>query len=98
VWTAQDVIAERIRALGYVAPFTHERFHLLTQIREAKTVPSATEMVVDLMHDHELLINSSRCIVPIAADAQDETTIDLVTQRLSSHEKNAWMLRSILGS
>lgn len=98
VWTAQDVIAERIRALGYVAPFTHERFHLLTQIREAKTVPSAAEMVVDLLHDHELLINFSRCIIPIAAEAQDETTLDLVSQRLGAHEKNAWMLRSIVSS
>jgi len=55
-------------------------------------------MVVDLLHDHELLINFSRCIIPIAAEAQDETTLDLVSQRLGAHEKNAWMLRSIISS
>lgn len=98
VWMAQDLIAERIRALGYMAPFTHEKFHVLTQIKEPQMIPSAMDMVADLLHDQELLIISSRCIIPIASEVHDETTLDLVTQRLGAHEKNAWMLRSILNN
>jgi len=35
-------------------------------------------------------------VLPLADDANDPPTLDLLTQRLDVHEKNAWMLRSLL--
>ena len=37
-----------------------------------------------------------RSVLPIADAANDQPTLDLLTQRLDIHEKNAWMLRSLL--
>jgi starvation-inducible DNA-binding protein len=35
-------------------------------------------------------------VFPVAEKASDESTVDLLTQRLQVHEKTAWMLRSLL--
>jgi starvation-inducible DNA-binding protein len=96
LWNALDLIAERIRGLGHFAPYTCEKFMSLTKIRENGDMPNAKAMVEDLLQGQEILIRTARGIFPIANKAGDETTLDLVTQRLIVHEKNAWMLRSIL--
>jgi starvation-inducible DNA-binding protein len=35
-------------------------------------------------------------VFPLCEKANDEPTADLLTQRMQVHEKNAWMLRSLL--
>ncbi|MES2662212.1 MAG: Dps family protein [Pseudomonadota bacterium] len=93
---AVDVIAERIRALGYFAPGTYKAFASKTSIEEDDTIPPATDMIKRLLTAHETVIRTARSIIPIADDAHDETTADLLTQRMQIHEKTAWMLRSFL--
>ncbi len=94
--TAVDDIAERIRALGVYAPGSYSNFASLTVIEEEKGVPSANDMMTQLTRDHELVAKTARSIFPIAEEANDEVTADLLTQRLQVHEKTAWMLRSML--
>ena len=53
LWLAADVIAERIRALGCNAPGSYREFSKLTYLREPEAVPSATDMIADLLRDHE---------------------------------------------
>ena len=96
MWAAVDLVAERIRALGAPAPGSYSEFARLTSIREADGVPTATEMVSQLVEGHEAVIRTARSIFPVVGDGGDEATADLLTQRLQVHEKTAWMLRSLL--
>ena len=95
--TAVDVIAERIRALGFPAPASYARFAELKSIEEEDGVPAAEEMIRQLTADQEAVARTARSVFPIADAAGDEATADLLTQRLQVHEKTAWMLRSMLG-
>jgi len=94
---AVDIIAERIRALGFPAPGTYSEFVELSSISEAKGVPSAEEMIKSLVEGQETVVRTARSVFPIAESANDEPTADLLTQRMQIHEKTAWMLRSLLG-
>lgn len=93
---AVDAIAERIRALGFPAPGSYKQFSQLTSIPEEAGVPSAQEMIAQLVKDQETVVRTARSIFPVVDKANDEATADLLTQRLQVHEKTAWMLRSLL--
>ena len=95
--TAVDEIAERIRALGVTAPGSYRQFAALTVIEEENDVPNAEAMIAQLVADQEAVVRTARSIFPVAEEANDEPTADLLTQRMQTHEKTAWMLRSMLG-
>lgn len=94
--TAVDLIAERIRALGVLAPGSYAEFAKLSSIDDASGFPKATEMVAQLVAGQESVVRTARAVFPIAEKAQDQATMDLLTQRMQLHEKNAWMLRSLI--
>ena len=96
LWIALDQIAERIRALGFPAPGTNSEFARLTSIAETPGVPDAREMVRLLVQGHEAVARTARKTFPAVEKANDQPTMDLLTQRLQVHEKTAWMLRSLL--
>lgn len=96
LWNALDLIAERIRALGFPAPATYKQFTELSSIEETEGVPDAMDMVRLLVTGHEAVSRTVRAAFPAAEKAGDESTCDLYTQRLNIHEKTAWMLRSLL--
>jgi starvation-inducible DNA-binding protein len=96
LWNALDLIAERIRSLGYPAPGTNSELGKLTTVEEVPGVPDALEMVRILVKGHEAVARTARGVFPAAEKASDESTADLLTQRLQIHEKTAWMLRSLL--
>ena len=95
-WAAVDSLAERIRALGAKAPGTYEQFAALTSIKSDKELPDASGMIRELADGQAAVVRTARSIFPIAEDANDQATCDLLTQRMQIHEKNAWMLRSML--
>ena len=97
LWVAVDELAERIRALGVFAPGSYAQFAALTVIPEAAGVPSAEEMLADLVAGHEAVTRTAREVFSVVEAANDESSADLLTQRLQVHEKTAWMLRSMLG-
>ncbi|MEE8233888.1 MAG: Dps family protein [Gammaproteobacteria bacterium] len=94
--TAVDEIAERIRALGIAAPGSYKAFAQLTEIKEEEGIPNAEEMIQQLVIGQETVVRTARSILPVVDAANDEPTADLLTQRMQIHEKNAWMLRSLL--
>ncbi|PZR09576.1 MAG: DNA starvation/stationary phase protection protein [Archangium gephyra] len=96
LWLANDLIAERIRALGFHVKATYSAFSKLSSIPEADGVPEATDMVRELVKGHEAAARTARSIFPRAEKGGDESTVDLLTQRLQIHEKTAWMLRSLV--
>ena len=93
---AVDAIAERIRALGEFAPGSYRDFGKLSSIPEAEGVPTAEEMIRQLVEGQEAVVRTARAIFPSVDAANDEPTADLLTQRMQTHEKTAWMLRSLL--
>lgn len=96
LWTALDLIAERVRSLGYYAPGTYAALGKLSSIEETEGVPEAMEMVRLLVKGHESVARTAREAFKSAEKAGDQATADLLTQHLQVHEKTAWMLRSML--
>ncbi len=94
--TAVDEIAERIRALGLPAPGSYSEFARLTSIEEDETAPTAENMLSNLVKAQETVVRTARSVFPLVDAAHDEPSADLLTQRMQIHEKNAWMLRSML--
>jgi len=93
---AVDKIAERIRALGYMAPGTYKKFLELTSLQEADKIPAAEEMIRELLQDHESIAVEIRKSLSIYEQGNDIVSQDLAAERLADHEKTAWMLRSLL--
>jgi starvation-inducible DNA-binding protein len=95
---AVDLIAERIRALGFPAPATYSEFARLSSIPETLGVLKAEDMIRELVAGQESVVRTARSIFPVVDQVNDEPTADLLTQRMQVHEKTAWMLRSLLES
>ena len=97
LWNAVDPIAERIRALGHVAPGSYAQYGKLSSLPDAPPEPpKALEMVRILAQGHEAVARTARSIFPLVDQASDEPTADVLVQRLAVHEQTAWMLRSLL--
>jgi starvation-inducible DNA-binding protein len=96
IWNAVDLVAERIRALGYPAPGSYKEFAELTSVRENSGSPGAKEMIRQLVAGQETVVRTAREVLPVAEKAGDQPTVDLLSARMEVHEKNAWMLRSLL--
>jgi len=93
---AVDLIAERIRALDFPAPGSYLEFAKLTSLKDPQGASSAEMMIQQLVEGQETVIRTARSIFSVVNKAHDEPTADLLTQRMQLHEKNAWMLRSLL--
>lgn len=93
---AVDVIAERIRAIGFIAPGSFKQFYNLSSIQEEDGAPSAEEMIRQLIEGNELCSRKLRVSVAEAEEVDDVKTADLLTERIGKHEENAWMLRSLI--
>lgn len=95
---AVDQIAERIRALGVRAPASYAEFAKLATVTESNGKENAEEMIRQLVEGQEAVVRTARESLPAAEEANDQTTLDLLTQRMQVHEKTAWMMRSMLES
>lgn len=97
LWTAVDELAERIRALGHFAPGSYTQFSKLASLKEAPaSPPAATEMIRQLLADHEALAQHCRKTQEIVEDVGDTETGDMMVGRMQVHGKAAWMLRAQL--
>jgi starvation-inducible DNA-binding protein len=96
IWNALDLIAERIRSLGYPAPGSYKQFVALSSIPEEEGVPKAKDMIRQLVAGQEAVTRTAREVFKVVEKANDQPTADLLTQRMEVHEKNAWMLRVLL--
>ncbi|MBL0941763.1 MAG: DNA starvation/stationary phase protection protein [Alphaproteobacteria bacterium] len=93
---ATDILAERIRALGHVAPASFSQFKELSKIKEDSHFLTTLENIKILIADHELMASFLREISQTAQDLKDEATADLYAGRIANHEKSAWMLRALI--
>jgi len=94
MFAAADTIAERIRALGQLAPMQMSEIMDASVIKDLPKVASAQAMVEDLVSDHEKVAKRLHDVVELAEKHKDPVTADLLTGRSAFHEKAAWMLRA----
>jgi len=95
--TAADALAERIRALGKLAPTGSETFRALTVIENEAPHKPTQEMIAELARDNEAVARRMSEFAELADEAGDLFTHDMLVARIGVHEENAWMLRSSLG-
>ncbi|MFI4938259.1 MAG: Dps family protein [Candidatus Berkiellales bacterium] len=93
---ASDAIAERIRALGEVAPATFQEFSQLKTLPEGKYGINAMAMLQDLLDSHIAIGKTLHAVMKQAKKEEDEVTLNLIIDRMEAHEKMAWMLKSHL--
>lgn len=93
MFAATDVLAERIRALGYRAPVKMPGTDQ-SVIAAPRQEVSAREICTDLAADHERLAHRLHALIKLAQEAGDGVTEDLAVTRSTFHEKAAWMLRA----
>lgn len=93
-----DEIAERIRALGEYAPGSFSSFSKFSSIKEESSIPTAEEMIQNLVQGNEAVVSTAREMISTTEDAEDDVTADLLVERMQVHEKNAWMLRSMISA
>ncbi|MEM9013095.1 MAG: DNA starvation/stationary phase protection protein [Pseudomonadota bacterium] len=96
MFDAADELAERIRALGHLAPISFQDLSTKSVLKDFDTTPSAGEMVADLAADHERVAHRLHALIELAGARKDEVTVDLATERSAFHEKAAWMLRALI--
>jgi len=93
---AADAIAERIRALGHIAPAAFGDYGKLSDIESTETPHQAEKMIKTLIADNETVAKRLRDYVETAEEHDDVFTADMLTARIGKHEQNAWMLRAIV--
>ncbi|MGG7519283.1 Dps family protein [Allorhizobium undicola] len=98
LFEAVDIIAERIRALGHLAPVNLQNSSAFAPKRGETEHRAAVDMVEDLIADHETAVRQMRDTAEKADDAGDVVTADMLTDRLTFHEKALWMLRAIVAA
>lgn len=93
---AVDLLAERIRALGFAAPGSYAAFSKLSTVKDHEEVPKAKDMIRELVDGQHAVVRTARSVLELAERVNDQGSADVATQRLQVHEKTAWMLRSLL--
>ena len=96
LWKALDVIAERIRALGALAPATVEEFKKLSCLGEPTKTIGATAMINSVIENTEKLIDCAKEVIEDAEKQKDQPTVDLMSERIAVHQKYVWMLKSLI--
>ena len=97
LFSATDVIAERIRALGHLAPVDLSKADFSGDVPDIEK-ESASAMVADLIKDHETAVRTMRKAASKAGDSGDVVTEDMLTARLTFHEKALWMLKATIAA
>lgn len=95
MFAAADELAERMRALGQMAPMSMADIVSKSVIEDDASAPSAGEMCEILAADHARVAHRLHALVKMAGDGNDPVTEDLATERSAFHEKAAWMLRAL---
>jgi starvation-inducible DNA-binding protein len=92
-----DDVAERMRALGALAPASVDVFAKAKSIDDgAGSKPNAAAMIESLLEAHEKIIRNLRKWNEVADEAGDSGTEDFLVGLMEAHEKMAWMLRAHL--
>jgi len=96
LFAAIDDIAERIRAIGFLAPGTFAVYDKLSTIKDGNMELDAEAMLQDLVDSHITVAHTAKAVAMKADDYHDLVSADMLTKRIETHEKFAWLLQSML--
>ena len=91
-----DEIAERILTLEGEPLHTFTDYLKASEIKEEKGVTNGIEGVNIIITNFSILILKEREILKLAAEADDEGTVSLMSDYISETEKTLWMLNSYI--
>lgn len=91
-----DSIAELIRTQNEYAPGTMDRFKELATIKESDIVPNAKTMLTNLYQDNKDVLASLSAAYIVAEENKQLGVSNFLQDRIQTHEKHDWMLRSLL--
>lgn len=93
---AIDELAERLRAIDAPAPAGLAALKDLATGKDGAGAGKAEKMVASLLSAHEHLIERLSDAIITSGDLGDYATEDMLIGRLAAHQKQAWMLKSLL--
>jgi starvation-inducible DNA-binding protein len=96
LFTAIDEIAERLRALGAYAIGGLATHAAAAQMSEFVSPLPQEQYVSALLAANEKLVKDAIIARDLAGEVNDPETQDLMTERITLHQKTIWMLRSYL--
>ena len=97
LFTAVDEVAERLRAMGSLAPGGLANLASMSGIEEIAEDSDAETMVKHLVAANKKLLADLRAARDLASESGDSESEDLMIARIQVHEKTVWMLTSYLG-
>ena len=93
-----DEIAERIRAHGHRAASSYAEFLDLGSFEIPNNRLNPMAVIEKIIECHRSLLKTAQHALEIANEMKDATTADLMSERISMHEKYASMLEGLLNS
>lgn len=94
VWQSVDAIAEHIRVLDEYVPFNFARLKELATVEDDNKIPTASAMIDRLLSTNNQVIVSLQSALEQAKIANNEAVVNFLGERLESHGKHGWFLRS----
>lgn len=91
-----DEIAERVLTLEGEPLHTYTDYLKATEVGEEKSITDGKKCVEVIVKNFSTLITKERLILSLAADADDEGTVSLMSGYISETEKTLWMFNSYL--
>lgn len=89
-------LSKRMKTLGFDVPGSIQQILEETRIQEKYERISPIAMVADLINDNENMLKFIRQEISVVYRAHDETTLNILRNRLETHENFAWKLRSLI--
>ena len=89
---AVDAVAERMLMMGHKAPATFKEFERLKTIKDGDSGLTSNQMVSELATDNSTLVKDLNKAMLLAQNANDEGTVNLLSERVAVHQKAHWML------
>lgn len=91
-----DIIAEKIRELDAFAPGSLAEYRALSLVDDLEGVLDAKGYVERLLKDHERMIIFLNKLFVIAESVNNQAIMNYIAERLDSHAKTRWQLRTII--
>lgn len=95
-YSSIDDFAENIRKLNAYTPGSFTRLSMLTQINDEMEIPSAENMVAELLQDSDKSIKIFKMVYDIAEENGEHGLSNFLAERMDAHRKHSWMLRATL--
>ena len=94
VWESLDNTAEEIRKHGSFTPGSLSRYTDMSRIEDELNVPESSEMFRRLANDNDKILTLLYGARKTADEIDEFGTVNFLEDRISAHEKHAWMLKS----